>query len=78
MVLYREIVGYCAGNDASSRDIEGENPLYLPQAKVYDGSCALGQGILLCEASEISSVPIRLKVQRASETVFEARQPQRR
>ena len=40
-----EIVGYCAGNDMSSRDIEGENPLYLPQAKIYDGSCALGSGI---------------------------------
>jgi len=37
-----EIVGFCAGNDVSSRDIEGENPLYLPQAKIYDGSCALG------------------------------------
>ena len=36
------IVGYTIGNDMSSRDIEGENPLYLPQAKVYDGSCALG------------------------------------
>jgi 2-dehydro-3-deoxy-D-arabinonate dehydratase len=39
-----EIVGYTIGNDVSSRDIEGENPLYLPQAKVYDGSCALGPG----------------------------------
>src|SRR6266700_1522093 len=36
------IVGYTIGNDMSSRDIEGENPLYLPQAKVYDGGCALG------------------------------------
>ena len=36
------IVGYTIGNDMSSRDIEGENPLYLPQAKVYDGSCGLG------------------------------------
>ena len=36
---YGEIIGYCAGNDVSSRDIEGENPLYLPQAKIYDGSC---------------------------------------
>ena len=36
------IVGYTIGNDVSSRDIEGENPLYLPQAKVYVGSCALG------------------------------------
>jgi 2-dehydro-3-deoxy-D-arabinonate dehydratase len=41
------IVGCTIGNDMSSRDIEGENPLYLPQAKVYDGSCALGPCILL-------------------------------
>ena len=40
-----EIIGYCVGNDVSSRDIEGLNPLYLPQAKVYDGSCALGPGM---------------------------------
>ena len=68
---HREIVGYCAGNDVSSRDIEGENPLYLPQAKVYDGSCALGNGILLCEPNEINHVPIRLEIQRGSATVFE-------
>jgi 2-dehydro-3-deoxy-D-arabinonate dehydratase len=42
---HREIVGYTVGNDVSSRDIEGANPLYLPQAKVYDHSCALGPGI---------------------------------
>jgi 2-dehydro-3-deoxy-D-arabinonate dehydratase len=42
---HREIVGYTVGNDVSSRDIEGANPLYLPQAKVYDGACALGPGI---------------------------------
>src|SRR6188768_4407436 len=44
LVLNRdlEVVGYCAGNDVSSRDIEGENPLYLPQAKVYKQSCAVG------------------------------------
>lgn len=41
------IVGYTVGNDMSSRDIEGENPLYLPQAKVYDASCALGPCVLL-------------------------------
>ena len=67
---YKEIVGYCAGNDVSSRDIEGENPLYLPQAKIYNGSCALGHGILLCEPDEIKDIPIRLKVQRANETIF--------
>ena len=42
-----QIVGHTIGNDMSSRDIEGENPLYLPQAKVYDGSCALGPGVLV-------------------------------
>jgi 2-dehydro-3-deoxy-D-arabinonate dehydratase len=66
-----EIVGYCAGNDVSSRDIEGENPLYLPQAKVYNGSCALGHGILLCEPEQIREIPIRLKIERARETIFE-------
>jgi 2-dehydro-3-deoxy-D-arabinonate dehydratase len=43
------IIGYTIGNDMSSRDIEGENPLYLPQAKTYDGSCALGPGILVTD-----------------------------
>jgi 2-dehydro-3-deoxy-D-arabinonate dehydratase len=67
---HREIVGYCAGNDVSSRDIEGENPLYLPQAKVYDGSCALGPGILLCPVDEIVDIPIRMEIQRGAETMF--------
>ena len=66
----REIVGYCAGNDVSSRDIEGENPLYLPQAKVYNGSCALGHGILLCEPEEIVEIAIRLEVRRAGKAIF--------
>lgn len=66
----REIVGYCAGNDVSSRDIEGENPLYLPQAKIYNGSCALGHGIWLCEADAIHNIPIHLEVLRGTETVF--------
>jgi len=42
-----QVVGYTIGNDMSSRSIEGENPLYLPQAKVYDGCCALGPAIVL-------------------------------
>lgn len=66
----REIVGYCAGNDVSSRDIEGENPLYLPQAKIYNGSCALGHGILVCAPDEIKDVPVRLEIKRAGETIF--------
>ena len=68
--LQHEIVGYCAGNDVSSRDIEGENPLYLPQAKIYNGSCALGHGIWLCEPDEIKDIPIHLEVRRANEIIF--------
>jgi 2-dehydro-3-deoxy-D-arabinonate dehydratase len=63
-----KIVGYTIGNDMSSRDIEGENPLYLPQAKVYDGSCALGPCILL--SSESLKSVIRLEILRNGKTVF--------
>ena len=58
-----EIAGYTIGNDVSSREIEGENPLYLPQAKTYDGSCAIGPAIV--PASEVElPVGIRLQVTR--------------
>ena len=66
----KEVIGYCAGNDVSSRDIEGENPLYLPQAKIYNGSCALGHGIWLCEPDAIQNIPIELEVRRGTETIF--------
>jgi len=65
-----EIVGYCAGNDVSSRSIEGANPLYLPQAKVYKGSCALGPGILLMDPDEMRSLAIRLEIERDGAQVF--------
>jgi 2-dehydro-3-deoxy-D-arabinonate dehydratase len=68
---HSEIVGYCAGNDVSSRDIEGANPLYLPQAKVYDGSCALGEGIYLCPAEEIVDVPIWMVVRREGQILYD-------
>ena len=64
------IVGYTIGNDMSSRDIEGENPLYLPQAKVYDGSCALGPGILLSSEPLPKSTAIHLEITRAGKSVF--------
>ena len=67
---FGEIVGYSAGNDMSSRDIEGENPLYLPQAKIYDGSCALGPDIVLADADELADVPIALTIQREDADVF--------
>jgi 2-dehydro-3-deoxy-D-arabinonate dehydratase len=66
-----EIIGYCAGNDASSRDIEGENPLYLPQAKVYNGSCALGPGIQLGTVESMQNVPIRLEITRDGAVAFQ-------
>lgn len=65
-----EIVGYTAGNDVSSRSIEGENPLYLPQAKVYNGSAALGDGIVLATASELTDIDIRMQIERHGKEVF--------
>jgi 2-dehydro-3-deoxy-D-arabinonate dehydratase len=66
----REIVGYCAGNDVSSRDIEGANPLYLPQAKIYNGSCAIGPGIEIATADQIQDVPIQLDVFQAEKVIY--------
>jgi 2-dehydro-3-deoxy-D-arabinonate dehydratase len=65
-----KIVGYTIGNDMSSRDIEGENPLYLPQAKVYDRSCALGPCLLISEEPLPDSTEILMEIRRAGETVF--------
>jgi 2-dehydro-3-deoxy-D-arabinonate dehydratase len=64
-----QIIGYTAGNDVSSRDIEGENPLYLPQAKIYMRSCALGPAITLA-ADLAGPAEIALTIHRAGETVF--------
>ena len=65
-----KIIGYTAGNDMSSRDIEGENPLYLPQAKMYDGSCALGPAILVSSEPLPASTEIKVEIQRADKEVF--------
>ena len=64
------ISGYTIGNDMSSRDIEGENPLYLPQAKVYSGSCALGPGILVGEEALDRAAEIAIEIERAGSVVF--------
>ncbi len=64
-------VGFTIGNDMSSRDIEGENPLYLPQAKVYSASCAIGPGIILNPSVEWPQTTIHLKIERGEVTVFE-------
>ncbi|UCF97575.1 MAG: fumarylacetoacetate hydrolase family protein [Spirochaetaceae bacterium] len=64
-----QVFGFTIGNDMSSRDIEGENPLYLPQAKVYDGSAALGPGVLLADSLPMDT-DIGLCIERAGGEVF--------
>ncbi len=67
-----KIVGFTIGNDMSSRDIEGDNPLYLPQAKVYNQCCGLGPWITLVDAMpEREQMAIRLEIYRAGKSVFE-------
>jgi 2-dehydro-3-deoxy-D-arabinonate dehydratase len=64
------IEGYTIGNDMSSRDIEGENPLYLPQAKSYDGAAALGPCIYVTESPIASNTKISIAIQRNQELLF--------
>ncbi len=64
------IVGYTVGNDMSSRDIEGANPLYLPQAKTYDGSAAVGPGIRLAPAGALTDLAINLEIERNGAVAF--------
>lgn len=65
-----KIIGYTIGNDMSSRSIEGENPLYLPQAKTYDGCAAVGPCILLTDEPLHKETKIHLTIQRKQETIF--------
>ena len=65
-----KIIGYTCGNDMSSRDIEGENPLYLPQAKVYDGSCALGPCVLIENEPLPATSAIAIEIIRSGKAVF--------
>jgi 2-dehydro-3-deoxy-D-arabinonate dehydratase len=67
-----EIVGYTVANDVSSRSIEGDNPLYLPQAKVYAGSCALGPGVTPAwEVADPYALSIRMRIARADGTSWD-------
>jgi 2-dehydro-3-deoxy-D-arabinonate dehydratase len=67
-----ELVAFTIGNDMSSRDIEGENPLYLPQAKVYQGSCALGPALILADSvANPRNFEIRLAILRHGKPCFE-------
>jgi 2-dehydro-3-deoxy-D-arabinonate dehydratase len=66
-----KIIGYTIGNDMSSRSIEGENPLYLPQAKTYDGCAALGPCVYLTDKPLSPETNIHLGIKRNSAVVFE-------
>lgn len=67
----RQLVGFTVGNDMSSRDIEGENPLYLPQAKVYNGCCALGPWVTLADSMPTADrIKIDLAIERGGHRVF--------
>jgi 2-dehydro-3-deoxy-D-arabinonate dehydratase len=68
-----QIVGYTIGNDVSSRDIEGENPLYLPQAKSYDKSAAIGPCLLVLEEPISRDTDISVEILREEKTVFEGK-----
>ncbi|MEO6316314.1 MAG: fumarylacetoacetate hydrolase family protein [Chitinophagaceae bacterium] len=65
-----KIIGYSIGNDMSSRSIEGENPLYLPQAKMYDGSASIGPCVLVTEEPIPPSTVIAIEIQRNGNSVF--------
>jgi 2-dehydro-3-deoxy-D-arabinonate dehydratase len=65
-----DLVGYTVGNDMSSRSIEGENPLYLPQAKVYDRCCALGPFVRLARDYDATQKPVSLIIWRDGEAAF--------
>jgi 2-dehydro-3-deoxy-D-arabinonate dehydratase len=67
-----EVVGYTIGNDVSSRSIEGENPLYLPQAKVFDGCCALGPAIALAWDYLPSDRSIGLQIMRSGSVAYQS------
>jgi 2-dehydro-3-deoxy-D-arabinonate dehydratase len=67
-----EIIGYTGGNDVSARDIEGENPLYLPQAKIFKGSCSIGPAIITSdEMDNPSNVGIRMEIQREGQVIYQ-------
>jgi 2-dehydro-3-deoxy-D-arabinonate dehydratase len=70
-----KLIGYTIGNDMSSRDIEGENPLYLPQAKVYTRACALGPCILVTDQLLSPETLISLRISRAGSVVFSGETP---
>ena len=70
VLIHGEIAGFTIGNDMSSRSIEGENPLYLPQAKVYNKSFSIGPCIISSEGIDPQNLKVKLKIFRDGEVVF--------
>src|SRR5207245_9426899 len=65
-----EVLGYTLGNDMSARDIEGENPLYLPQTKIYRACCSLGPTVLVTDEPVDGRVALWCRLRRGSGDVF--------
>lgn len=63
-------IGFSIGSEVTARDIEAENPLFLSQAKAYEGGCAIGPGVRLCDFDELRHSEVRTRVARADRTVF--------
>ena len=70
---HAEVVAYSCGNDMSSRSIEGENPLFLPQAKIYDRSCSIGPAAVLAWDVDVSRAAITMRIERDGAPVFSGR-----
>src|SRR5437870_10806480 len=68
---HAEVVAYACGNDMSSRSIEGENPLFLPQAKIYDRSCAIGPAAVLAWDVDVSRAKMHMTIERSGKSVFD-------
>jgi 2-dehydro-3-deoxy-D-arabinonate dehydratase len=68
-----QVVGYTIANDLTCRDIEGENPLYLPQAKIWDGSTSIGPGLLIQETALPLDTGIELEILRDQNTLYSSR-----
>jgi len=66
-----EVIAFACGNDMSSRSIEGENPLFLPQAKIYDRSCAIGPAAVFAWEVDVSRAKIRMTIERGGASVFD-------
>ncbi|MDH5597703.1 MAG: fumarylacetoacetate hydrolase family protein [Cyclobacteriaceae bacterium] len=70
VTTHKTIEGYTLGNDMSSRSIEGENPLYLPQAKTYDGCASIGPCLYVVENPDVSKWTINLRIKRKNQEIF--------